>query len=83
MAVAITKVRAQCPECGRLHGRFPWERSYWAARAEAATAIDGGPDWTAKITCKACGASPQPAPVSGGSAPDGPQPASEIADEPS
>ena len=52
--IAITSIRAKCLKCGRIHGKYPWEKSFWVARGLAAGITDGGPVFEAPIPCGRC-----------------------------
>lgn len=49
--IAITRREATCPDCGRVHGTTPWERSYWLLLIASVTVVDGGPVFRLSIPC--------------------------------
>ena len=44
---------AKCPDCGKIHGRWPWQLSYWKARLTGQVQIDGGSKYVT-IKCSDC-----------------------------
>jgi len=54
----IVDCYAKCPKCGKKHGRYIWEKSYWAVQKQklimSAIIIDGGPVLEVPIKCKDC-----------------------------
>ena len=57
MPVAVSEIRARCPECKKIHGKWPWESAYWKARIASFSGppiMDGGPTWTVVVVCPAC-----------------------------